>query len=655
MAPLFQIYRDQSVKQDNPPPQQQPPVRPVACNQNVKQQNLIRYIPDALDSHQRFYFDERKLYPPTGEEYTFEEINLVAWRKKQEQLEQKKKLDLLSRENEELRQKLETFKCQITLLVNSNKQMQQQLQQLQNQQQQLEEEQQQQLEEEQQQEPSSPTLIHNRLSIVPQSLQPTHGQGTDMSFYGGIVDVPSVMQNMWENTACHDKFTVPIDQSQYIKENCPTSTPTHNKHPNPKNGQNNLNSRRMSRPSMGGSPTLKLSPITETSRDCNSKSSSSSSALTASPSTVKKIQQPLYLCDEPEQPLDPFDPSTYTVLIRGLADSLESRSGYHRLKRSIPEICRGSCFEAGSDRYLIDKELCQNPKMFTAQLLTDKSDDSSEMFFKTICLRVDQPANKWLYYICNELHKRLVKQKTKPDIELSVMIANPAFIYNDGSILLDEYFKFVTIKDFVDACKGLNRPFPKSVAAYITLELIQLVRQMHICDVVHTKISPKNILITCCPTRDDVAQVDERTSIVKLIGFDSAMDLRLVAGHASQAEGDKINSHPWNYGVDWLATLNCIHNMFFLEDMVIEDYETGAVTIDKQKFKGFPTNVWSSLFGELPNVCNNFTAATSIIEKASDELNTWIKANIIFVLKEADIIDRTLDEHCKLTDKSLNS
>lgn len=646
MAPTkFQIYVDQSIRQTatSAPPRSvdlpssaRVPVDdpPPLCLPNASDQPP-RYKPEVLASNQRFYFDERRIYPPCGGEFSFEEINYKCWIKRQIQISERMRMEEIQRENAELKQKIEALNYQITVLVNAQKQMLTK--------------------------PQGPPSPTNRLSIVPQSLQ-----FTDRSLYGAINDAPSVLQDCWANTQAltQDRFTLPIDQSQYIRENVPTSTPTSKRHSNDNEKRSTLNNRRLSRPSMGGSPTLKLSPITETSRDCNSKSSSSSSAMSATPSTTKKVSPPLAeiaAIEEPVRPLDPLDPTTYMSLLRGLVEPLDRRSGYYKINRSLPRIRQGACFQAGSDSYLVDKELSQEARIFTAQLLIDDSNDDScvDIPIKTVCFRVDSPANEWLYYICNELHRRLVKQKTRPDIELSVMIANPAIMYNDGSILVDEFFRFITLEHFFDACAEMNKPFPKAVAAYITLELILLVRQIHTCDIVHMNINPKNILIICCPTREDIANVDERTSIVKLIGFDRAMDMRLLPGDF-KFEGklenlnscEMMDSKAWTYEVDWFGTLNCIHKMFFLEEMIPKK-EGNRWILDKQ-FKNFPTNVWSSLFEGLLNI-GELDSAASLIEQATEEISTWIKANISFVLKEADMLDRILEEYCKATNKSIRT
>lgn len=643
MAPAkFEIYVDQNARQSADTGDQ------LRARRSVEQA-IASKRPELSKDDKQLFVDLRKLFPLEGGEFSIEEIRLASWRKKQRQLADRRRMDDLMRENEELRSRIDTLSQQVALLINSQKQSLNQ-------------------------QPSQPTTVKamlgppsptltNRLSIVPQSLQPTQGMENynDMSMYGAMNDAPSVVHDCWKNTIACDKFTLPIDQSQYIRDNVPTSTPASKRSGGGNNEQDDkrvgFNNRRFSRPSMGGSPTLKLSPITETSRDCNSKSSSSSST-SATPSTARKalpLVEAKYI-DEPDKPLDPNDTSTYRALLRALPEPLDRRTGFYRIKQNLPLIKQGSCVQAGADDYLVDRQLSNEAKMFTAQLLVDDSNDSADIRIKTVCLRVDQPANEWLFYICNELHRRLIRQKSIPDIELSIMMANPAVIYNDGSVLIDEYSRFVSLQHLLDACIYMNRPFPKSMAAYITLELIQLVKQMHTCDVVHMNICPKNILITCCPGREDIAKVDERTSVVKLIGFDRAMDMRLLPSDFKfvnklndLATCEMAESRPWTFEVDWFGALSCIHKMFFLDEMTLTKSES-KWTVDAE-FNSLPTQVWSYLYEELLNIKDPSTTS-SVIYRALDELSTWVKANINFVLKEADGLDRLYEEYCSAADKS---
>ena len=118
MPSKFQIYVDQSMKQppDGGQQQHQLPTAPKPTHQianpndaetpindqvmqaaagdptvvgkmlnDPKAESKIvpRYIRDNLAPNMKFYFDERKLYPVDGGEFSFEELNLGGWLKRQ--------------------------------------------------------------------------------------------------------------------------------------------------------------------------------------------------------------------------------------------------------------------------------------------------------------------------------------------------------------------------------------------------------------------------------------------------------------------------------------------------------------------------------------------------------------------------------------------
>lgn len=600
MAPSkFQIYVDESIRQPIGAPVTTEPAKIVG----LKDKNPPRYIRDEFTKNQRLYFNENDIYPISGGEYSFEELNLRRWVARQEERILRRRCEEAEREVQLLRVKLEAI---------TDQQM-----------------------------ARGPT---SRLSIMPQSLQPAQGglEYADMSvcdgsttvvqgFYQDTIagDRPTAPIDHHPNNLINDKFTVPIDQSQYIRETCTTSTPT---------SKDDKRARRMSRPSISGSPTLKLSPITETSRDCNSKSSSSSSAMSTTPGTARKplVMEPMVI--EDNRPLDPNDPSTYKRLLKMLAEPLDRRVGYVKMNWKMPEVKRCRAFDTEMGKILVDQRMSEESNVYLGQILADNPQDSDSSFpsAKSVCFRVDKPANDWLFYICNELHRRC--QKTKPDIELSIMNADPAYMYTDGSILMDEHFRFVTLEDQLNICLKKGKSFPKSYSAYLALEMIQLIRGLHKCDIIHMNMNPKNIVITAPPTREDITSVDKRTSIIKLIGFDYALDMRLLPAdfkfdlnlkHLTSCE--MIDSKPWSYEVDWFCVLSCIHKMFFLEPM--QPVKTSdRWKIDKQ-FTEFPTNCWSTLFDELLNI-NDLQASNEVVDQAIDELNTWFKANISFVMRE---------------------
>lgn len=661
----FQIYTDPGV---NPQPPREP-TQPVRHNENkieIPRLNKAKdtkdsrsYIMDDLMPKTRFAFDIWKHYPIDGGEMSYEELRLREWKRTQRDLALRQRTNDLERENEIYKSKVETLTSQIEELVQQVQELQIRGSQQQQQQHHHQQQQQQQHDDTVMMEQCpSPTMTHGgRFSIIPKSLQIAQGDQADQDIPDMSMSIcnpgVSVVDDLWSHTTAN-KFTLPIDQSAYIRQNIPTSTPN-NKRQEPKQ-LNMVNRRRSSRAHMAGSPTLKLSPITETSRDGNSKSSSSSSSGT--PSTIKKARPEAN--DMPLQvELDPNDPASYMSLLANFCEPLDKVQGFYRAPRGLPMMRNAASLQAGSDTYLVQKEIA--PGIYSAQLLPDDSneEESSSMDFaiKSVCCRVDKPANEWIFYICTEFHNRLPRLKTKPDIELSVMMTNPAIIYSDASVVIDEYTRYITLQDFIDASQETKRPFPKSIAAYVALELIQIVRQMHRCDIMHLNIRPSNMLIMTAPSNDDLNNLCEQTTMVKLIGFERAMDFRLVS-QDFKFEGPLIGlpcsnyfeSQPWSFEADWLGTLNCINQMFFNEDLSIKKDSENRWSVDKQ-FKGLPTDIWSTLYDKFLNT-KDPSDLDSTIDTAIDELSTWIKANANFVMKEVTTFDDFVEKSKKSLDET---
>lgn len=665
MAPAkFQIYVDDGLikpaKTTSKPAKEE--------KNNELEAPALRFVHESLKPSHKFYVDPGKLYPggSFGIEFSFEELRFknltesrtqIQERRRQEEVfkeneQLKRGYEQMKKENEDQKQKIDFLTQQMQLLMQQQQILQQQLSQQQQQQQSLPPQQstQQLIQQNSNTIPNGSGTQSNRLSILPQCFQTTQCLEFNETSHTAVQDLwCATISN--QTATYNDKLTYPIDQSQYLRDNADSSTPKAKRQDNGNDKRNSIASRRLSRPSLGGSPTLKLSPIVETSRDCNSKSSSSSSGLSATPGTAQKTNQITPAPTLPERPIDPADPTSYNRLLACINEPI-ARQGVFRYPRNLPKIKPNQTFiRAGHDEYLIDQEISSVNRLYGATLLQDDESNESTMNvvpLKVYCMKIDQPANEWLFYICKELHRRLVKQRCQPDIELSVMNANPAVFYKDGSVLIDEYPGVAPLSRFLDACDSLHKQFPKSVAALITLELLQVIKQIHSCDIIHMSLNINNLFIANNPTKDDITKINDRTSIIKLVGFDRAMDMRLLA-EGSKFES-KLNdmmicqmhdSKPWSNEIDWFGALDCIHRMFFGEQIEpAKDTQNNSWIIDRT-FKGCPTSVWPSLFKELLNM------PKPMIDPYIDELSTWVIANVNFVIKEAKILQATLEEYNK--------
>ena len=221
-------------------------------------------------------------------------------------------------------------------------------------------------------------------------------------------------------------IALPKTEQTFIANTHCSSTPMANKSKKSVDHYNAVQSIQNNYNFVGGL-TAKLTPIVETSREYNSKSSSSSSGTmsTTGGSALSRRQRAISGVDYS----DPFDANLLTHLIATLPEPIHTRKGFFRVKKSLPKIKqRETVVKLGADSYLIDRLIATGAyaQVFTAQIddtanSMDEESTNSSGFSKFIsqkwfALKVAKNANEWEFYICDELHKRLNRSKTLPDI-----------------------------------------------------------------------------------------------------------------------------------------------------------------------------------------------------------------------------------------------
>ena len=373
---------------------------------------------------------------------------------------------------------------------------------------------------------------------------------------------------------------------------------------------------------------------------------------------------------------DPFDAKLITNLLDDLDETIDKRKGFKLIRKCLPKIKESLTklpLGPTGDMYIVQelKDEGAYAKVYTAQI--ECGDDgimdgysctsnnntaiSDIQFNKFFALKICRPANMWEFYIVDEMHKRL-SRKQGIDIELSVQMGNPAVLYQDASVLVDEYCPNGTLMKIVNVYKKAKKSFPKSMTAYFALELMLVIRQIHECDIIHADVKPDNVLILNFPTREEVISVIRRTSAVKLIDFGRGIDMSLFPKdtlfmHHVETKGsacpEMLDNLPWSHQIDWFGFLDCMHVMIFQDYIdIYKDPESGFWSLNKKVNKrNHLKDMWEPLFDQLLNLPSSLSSSSpsspeddvrtrqQIVDQAIADLTSYTRDHLDEIYKES--------------------
>ncbi len=463
--PKFAIHADDSDEEQKkifkPPQSNALKVR----QRNAESPPIARF--EKLDPNKRFMFNEKKIYAG-GEEFSFEEIRGRKWLAAKKREEEALQRETEALRNRKLEEEVAQLRKQVELLINS-----QQKQVL------------------NPKESVSNPVVEQKESSSPQTSSADSSTAKSVSNNSVSKGTLSMMRDLWNGTLANteipdnlpkhektsgidsneksgktnEKFLIysdttilsksnstntksskqkdSSDETVYVNETialpkseddfiaCCASTPMADKslkrvisNTEIATMQSSLNANF----NFVGGMTAKLSPIVETSREYNSKSSSSSSGTMSSAgvSAIGRRQRALSGVEN----IDPFDLNILTQLMESLPEPIESRKGFYRMKKSLPKIKqRETTLKLGNDHYLIDRLVATGAYAHVYAAQIDDTSDSYDTEDSTNCsglskiisqkwfaLKISKPSNEWEFYICDELHKRLARSKHLPDI-----------------------------------------------------------------------------------------------------------------------------------------------------------------------------------------------------------------------------------------------
>ncbi|XP_052789856.1 mitotic checkpoint serine/threonine-protein kinase BUB1-like isoform X2 [Mya arenaria] len=338
---------------------------------------------------------------------------------------------------------------------------------------------------------------------------------------------------------------------------------------------------------------------------------------------------------------DPFDRKALEMMLNRLTTPLHHYENYNSMDDVLPTINKGNMISLGFSLYEVEKKIGEGG--FARIYCVQEQDDGFSTCALTdlgasnkFAIKVEEPAQKWEFYIVSELHKRLAKRNDHVDVRPSVMKFDSGYFFKNGSILLSHYQPNGTLLDLVNRSSRSNLetmlPHLEPVMVYMAIELLHLVENIHACNVIHGDIKPDNFLILTfpyLPESDDPQVVfGGSTRFVQLIDFGQAIDmskypagttfLTKVTTECFQCIEMKTN-RPWTYQTDLFGLAGTIHVLLHGQYMKVYQ-EAGHWKTTASYNRAWNSTLWKELFYTLLNVpsCDHIPDLAPLRQKFED-------------------------------------
>ncbi|WKY10311.1 hypothetical protein Q1695_002563 [Nippostrongylus brasiliensis] len=185
---------------------------------------------------------------------------------------------------------------------------------------------------------------------------------------------------------------------------------------------------------------------------------------------------------------------------------------------------------------------------------------------KTLALKFEVPPCPWEVYICNEVKMRLGKNH-RFTLE-SIMEVTDAYIYTNGSILMNEYHPFGTLLDLTNK---LNDP-GWYIILLVAVQIAKILRDVHAVKIIHGDVKPDNFMILDRLNENiETPECALSKPIVKLIDWGRAIDMRALPGQKFTGRAgtqkfdcsEMLDGRPWTYQTDYFGYACTMHVVIF--------------------------------------------------------------------------------------------
>ncbi|KAI1700202.1 protein kinase domain-containing protein [Ditylenchus destructor] len=313
------------------------------------------------------------------------------------------------------------------------------------------------------------------------------------------------------------------------------------------------------------------------------------------------------------------------------------------MEQKCPRIELNRKAEFGGEEFQITKLLGEGgfAKVFKANYKEDN---------KTFAIKYEMPACPWEVYICASLKNRLA-----PQFLSYIMEIRDAYIFNNASAIIYDFYPLGTLLDFSNAYKRDGWEIGGLMVAYFGLQLGKILEQIKSAKIIHADVKPDNVMITIPYLPESPMDLEKlfSTPAIKLIDFGRAIDMTqypktTFCGRAGTKCFDcmeMISGKPWTYQTDYFGFVGTIHVLIFNEYMVTHRENNKFRPVKQIKRRMALRSMWLDMFDDFLNIkdceslpdwklTNNFMQdqlKTAIVaepaewKKAAERFNNYVK------------------------------
>ncbi|XP_031437282.1 mitotic checkpoint serine/threonine-protein kinase BUB1 beta [Clupea harengus] len=245
-------------------------------------------------------------------------------------------------------------------------------------------------------------------------------------------------------------------------------------------------------------------------------------------------------------------------------------------------------------------------------------------------LKVERCPVPWDFYICSQLNARL-----PADTQGHFLNESSCFLFEDGCVTLWTVPREFTLAEITADTDD------KPLVAHLALRLVEMVRRMHTCHLVHGALRPHSLIFYPSPTDSDLEH-----AVVMAIDFSSSLDLKfqpevqsvgLLSNAAEFISQGLLLPTSSPYQLDLLGVAETVHLMLFKRRLEVAKTETGWRLADTaETSEGSLHAIWHKFFQKILN--SGEKSATSVLTELHEDLRDYIENVVGFYKITSNII-----------------